>query len=1036
MNRHTVRERLMASTMIGGATLLALSAAPAFAADEPAAPAPAAATVQEVVVTGSRIPHPGLTSVSPLTTVGSQDVKLQGVQNVEDLLNSLPQVMAEFGSMESNGASGTATVNLRGLGSARTLVLIDGKRLQAGDPNTTSPDLDFIPAPLVDRVDVVTGGASAVYGSDAVAGVVNFIMKKDFEGLRIDVQYGFDQHDQHNSQIDKAVHNSATVIGNSVTLPTGSLTDGARTTVTIVGGANAADGNGNVTFYFNYQHTDAVLEKARDFTACALSTDNTDTTFQYCGGSSTAFPGRFQITDANTAYSQNGVNHCGTALKPTSCDYTIDSTGNVVPFSNAALYNFAPLNYLQRPDQRYTAGEFSHYQLNPHIDVYSSFMFMHDSSVAQIAGSGAFYGDPYAINCTNNPLLTASEQSHFCEDVTGANLPAGTLVPLDIGRRDVEGVGRVEDIEHFDYRFVIGARGEITDGWNYDVYGQYGYVNRVALEEGYFSISKTNNALDVISNGAGGIECASASARAAGCVPWNIYNNPAFPGGVTAAQLKYLETSAMTDGNTTEQVVSANITGDLSKYGVKSPWAKDGVGVSLGAEYRRESLTDDFDAAFQSGDLAGLGGNALDTSGAFDVKEVFGEIRVPIIQDAPFAKELSFEGGYRYADYSSAGAVDSYKAGLDWQVVPDLRLRASYERAVRAPNVDELFTPAHFGDVVGTDPCAGASPIFSLTQCENTGVTATQYGNVPQCSSSQCGVQNSGNPDLKPEVSSTKSVGFVLTPTFLPGFNLSVDWFDINVKGVIENVPLTALFDTCANNPTATVNYLGVSQTYCSLFHRSEGPGGNGQLFGTGVGYVNQPFVNGGLLHTEGVDVAANYRVSLSDWGMGDHGSLVFNLLGTATDKLFTELPGGAGSYDCAGLFGTTCAQPTPKWRHKLRVTWVTPWNLSVSAQWRYLSGAALDLNTNNPILHSAFAPDIDDAHIPAYNYLDLSAEWRIRDHLVMHAGINNVFDKDPPIVDSSSFGISAPPFGNGNTYPQVYDSLGRTIFIGITADF
>ena len=1029
MIRHTVRERLMASTMIGGATLLALSAAPAFAADQPAAPA--ASTVQEVVVTGSRIPHPGLTSVSPLTTVGSQDIKLQGVQNIEDMVNSLPQAMASFGAMESNGATGTATVNLRGLGNARTLVLIDGKRLQAGDPITPVPDLNFIPSALVDRIDIVTGGASAVYGSDAVAGVVNFIMKKDFEGLRIDVQYGFDQHDQHNSQIDKAVHNSATVIGNSVTLPTGSVTDGGRTSVSIVGGSNSADGNGNVTFYFNYQHTDPVLEAKRDFTACSLSTNNTDTTFQYCGGSSTSFPGRFTINNANTAFGKNGIDHCTSGGNPSGCNFTIDSTGNVVPFTNASLYNFAPLNYLQRPDERYTAGEFSHYQINPHLDVYSSFMFMHDVSDAQIAGSGAFFGNAYDINCGNNPLLTASESQHFCEDVNGNPLPAGTLTPIELGRRDVEGVGRVSHIEHTEYRYVIGARGEITDGWNYDVYGQYGYSLLNSIQEGFFSIAKTNNALDVISDGSGGIECASAAARAAGCVPWNIFNNPAFPGGVNAAQLKYLETTAQQEGYIQEQVVSANITGDLSKYGIKSPWAKDGVGVSFGTEYRREVLNNQFDAAFTSGDLAGIGGAPQSNAGAFDVKELFGEVRVPLVQDMEFAKEISLEAGYRYADYSSAGSVDAEKLGADWQITPDIRLRGSFERAVRAPNVNELFGPQAPGLASGTDPCAGSTPAFSAAQCANTGVGPTQFGSVVQCVSSQCNIVSGGNPELKPETSDTKSFGAVFTPSFLPGFNLSVDWFDINVRGVIQVLPLAVALDTCAQSPTATLTVEGQTATYCSLIKRDPN---TGQLFG--AGFVNLPTVNAGLLHTEGVDLESNYRINVSDWGMGDHGSLVFNLVGTYTEKLFTQEPGLGGSFDCAGLFGTTCGQPTPKWRHKLRVTWVTPWTVSLSAQWRYMSGAKLDINTSNPVLHNPLAPDVDDASIPAFNYLDLSGEWRVRDHVVIHAGVNNVFDKDPPIVDSNSFGISAPPFGNGNTYPQVYDSLGRTFFIGITADF
>jgi outer membrane receptor protein involved in Fe transport len=1006
--------------MIGGAALAALSAAPAFAADQPTS------TVQEVVVTGSRIPHPGLTSVSPLTTVGSQDIKLQGVQNVEDLINSLPQAMADFGAMESNGATGTATVDLRGLGDKRTLVLIDGKRLQPGDPGLPVADLNFIPAALIDRVDIVTGGASAVYGSDAVAGVVNFIMKKDFEGLRIDVQYGFDQHDQHSSQARHDVTNTNSIHGANVTLPTGSVTDGARVTTTITGGANSADGNGNVTFYFNYQHTDPVLEAKRDWSAC--STQTASSTFQFCGGSSTSFPGRF---------------NAGAGSK------TLTSSGSAIPYTSAAAYNFAPLNYLQRPDQRYTAGEFSHYQINPHLDIYSSFMFMHDNSDAQIAGSGAFYGTPYQINC-NNPQLTTDEQNAFCAGHQGQNFLQNIL----IGRRDVEGVGRVADLDHFDYRYVLGARGEITDGWNYDVYAQYGSTSLVSQQLGFFSISKTNQALDVIAGPGGVPECADPNARAAGCVPWNIWNNPAYPGGVTAQQLKYLETTAISTGLTTEQVVNANVTGDLSKYGVKSPWAKDGVGVSLGTEYRRESLGFSFDGEFTSGDLAGLGGAPQPVSGAYDVKEIFGEVRVPIIQDMPLAKEISFEGGYRYSNYSISGGVSTYKEALDWQVTPDIRLRGSFQRAVRAPNVIELFAPSAPGLASGTDPCAATAAgaagkaAFTLAQCVNTGVTAAQYGNgqlapglggnvggtdiIPQCISSQCNIVGSGNLALKPEASNTKSVGFVFTPTFIPGFNLTVDWFDIKVSGAIGTAGLTTVLSTCANDPTALA--FGGS-TYCSLIHRDTSALNPGALFGNG--FVNLPLLNANELRTTGVDMEANYRVNLSDWGMGDHGSLVFNMVGTYTQRLYTAEPGGS-AFDCSGLYGTTCGTPTAKWRHKLRVTWVTPWNVSLSAQWRYISGTSLDLNQSNPAFQGGPGTDLfpQDAHIPAYSYLDLSGEWRVRDRITLHAGVNNVFDKDPPILDSNAFGISAPAFGNGNTYPQVYDSLGRTIFVGITADF
>ena len=256
--------------------------------------------------------------------------------------------------------------------------------------------------------------------------------------------------------------------------------------------------------------------------ACSLSTNNTDTHFSTAVDLRRPSPGRF---------TQPG--------RDVSINFATAGVGTPTAFGGGDLYNFAPLNYLQRPDERYTAGEFSHYQINPHLDVYSSFMFMHDSSFAQIAGSGAFYR-----RSVHHQLRQPAADDFGSVRLLRSDAGTSTLQPLDIGRRDVEGVGRVSDIEHFDYRFVIGARGEITDGWNYDVSAQYGHSDLQEQELGYFSISKTNNALDVISNGAGGVECADAAARAAGCVPWNIFNNPAFPGGVTAAQLKYLETTA------------------------------------------------------------------------------------------------------------------------------------------------------------------------------------------------------------------------------------------------------------------------------------------------------------------------------------------------------------------------------------------------------------------------------------------------------------------------------------------------------------
>src|SRR3569833_2675893 len=727
--------------MIGGAALMALSAVPAYAADDQPA------QVKEVVITGARIPQPGLTSTSPLSVINDQEVKLQGTSNTESLVNNLPQVFASQGMDVSNGSSGTATITLRGLGVTRTLVLVDGKRMMPGDTLVLAPDLNQVPSALIDRVELITGGASAVYGSDAIAGVVNFIMKKDFEGLRVDTQYGFAQHnndDSFSQSINKA-HNFP--------VPSGNVTDGATWSFTAVMGASSPDGKGNVTAYAGYRNTQAITEDKRDYSACSVST--VGTAAHICQGSSPSFPGRFTSI----------------VLASQPSKTIADASGNLTPYSGAAnSFNFAPYNFFQRPDERYTAGAFAHYQVKPWMDVYSSFMFMDDHTVAQIAPSGIFYGTTVNVNC-DNPLLSAAEVAQFCT----AQGRAGTQdTQLFIGRRNVEGGPRQDDLRHDSYRLVLGAKGDFADAWTYDIYGQYGTT---VYSENYLhdlSIVKIGRALEVV-NVAGVPACKSVvDGSDPNCVPYNVFH----ANGVTPAAVAYLDTPGFKEGSTTEQIVNASISGDLGKYGMKSPWAKDGVGIALGVEYRRESLDYRTDAEFQSGDLAGQGGPTPSTHGSFDVKEIFGEIRVPVIQDAPMAKELSLEGGYRTSDYSSSGHINSYKVSGDWQVIDDVRFRGSFQRAVRAPNINDLFTPQAVGLFGGQDPCAGAAPTASLAACQNMGVTAAQYHNIIQCPAAQCNGLFGGNPNLKPEESDTRSYGVVFTPTFIKGFSATVDYFD------------------------------------------------------------------------------------------------------------------------------------------------------------------------------------------------------------------------------------------------------------------
>ena len=1005
MLKQSTRTYLLTSTMIGGVTLATVAVSPAFAqsksADQPA-------TVEEVVITGSRIPQPNLTSVSPLTAVNSQEIKAQGTTGVENLINTLPQAFAAQTGGVSNGSTGTATVNLRGLGSTRTLVLVDGRRMMPGDPATPVADLNNIPAALVNRVDVVSGGASAVYGSDAIAGVVNFQMVHDFEGVRIDGQYSFAQHSNGNSDALSALKTAPY----AVKIPTGDVTDGGTTDVSIILGANAPDGKGNITAYGSYRHTEAVLQGNRDYSACSIATSSTVTSNVYdthfCAGSSNSAYGRFMAVNTAT-----GVTGTPYSTNPNG------QLGPLVPFTNAARFNYGPQNYFQRPDDRYTAGFFGHYQVNKQFDLYSNFMFADDHTVAQIAPSGLFRGtgpnltSTYKINC-DNPLMAAAK-AQLC---TPGFVNADNTIDADIGFR-FAALPRQDDLRHTNYMINIGSRGELGDGWNYDVYAQYGTSIFNEHYNNDVSTVRVQNALlvDPVTG-----QCKSGTTD--GCVPLNIFQY----GALSPAMLKYVIAPGFKSGQTTEQVVSGSVTGDLGQYGVKTPWANDGVGVAFGSEYRRESLDLRTDLEFASGDLSGQGGPSKSNSGSFDVYELFGEARIPIAQGQPFIKDLSAEVGYRFSDYSTAaGVTHTYKVGLDYAPIDDIRFRASYNRAVRAPNVAELYTPLAVGLFGGTDPCAGASPVASLALCQTTGVTPAQYGHISACPSSQCSALLGGNADLQAEKSDTYSVGFVFTPTFLSGFNLTVDYFNIKVANVISQLPnLTVI--SCLNG----------SAQACGLFHRDPA---TGQLFGNN-GYIIAPFTNTGFLKTSGVDLEANYRFGLADVGLSGWGSVALNLVGTWTNTFETQPVTGGGSFDCVGYYGPICSTntqggPIPEWRHKFRATWTTPWPVTVSLAWRYISSVSLDANTNDPFMRDpAGRKNTKDASIPAYNWIDLSGTWKVRDGLTFRAGVNNVFDKDPPILDSNNYPISGSPFGNGNTFPGTYDYLGRTIFVGLTADF
>ena len=997
----------------------ALVAMPAFAQTTPAADDTDA---EAIVVTGSRLASPNLESASPVTVVTAEDIKNTGTTRVEDLVNSLPQVFAGQGSNISNGASGTATLDLRGLGSARTLVLVNGRRVVPGDPSSSAADINIIPGAMVKRIDVLTGGASSVYGADAVSGVVNFVMDTKFEGFRIDGQYSFYNHNN-----DAGTSITQPLGARGFAIPRGMSTNGGAVDATFAFGTGFDDGRGHITAYAGYRKVDAVLQRDRDYSACALTARTTaqvaaNGNLFSCGGSATSANGTI------IAYDSGGV--------PANFSSTFFQIGAGRTLSGGFTpYNFAPLNYFQRPDERYTAGVFADYEISESLHPYLEFMFMDDRTVAQIAPSGNF-GNTLSINC-DNPLLGAGQRAVLCDnenllvsgdparafDVVG-NTAGGTpfnfIDPTtgmtynrgfaQILRRNVEGGPRRSDLQHTSYRGVLGLKGDLGDAWSYDAFYQYGRTITSQIYFNDFSVTRLTKALDVV-RGPGGVPtCRSVlDGTDPNCIPYDIFGT----GTVTPAALNYVQIPGFTKGINSEQVVSAALTGDLGKYGIRSPGAKDGFALAIGAEYRKASLDFVADAAFQAGDLAGQGSATPSVAGSFDVKEVFAELRAPLIQEG-FIYDLTVTGGYRHSSYKiSSGATfktDTYKIEGEFAPIRDIRFRGGYNRAVRVPTLQDFFAPQLVALDGSEDPCAGAPITAAQTGCLAQGLVVGQI--VAPNPAGQYNGLIGGNPSLQPEIADTWTAGVVLQPSFLPGFSASVDWFNIKVKNAIQGIGADTIVTQCTNT---------ADPFFCSLVRRDS----SGSLWRTSNGYVIDLGQNIGYAATKGLDVNANYSRQI-----GGLGRMTLGFVGTYLDSLVT-FDGITVPVDCVGLYGSLCGTPNPKWRHQLRVGLETKMGIGFSMRWRYFDPVKQDRTSSNTNLAGTTQPA--NLRIPAVSYFDLAMTANVGDHFKFRIGANNILDRTPPIV-----GNPACPAGtcNGNTFAQVYDSIGRYIYAGVSIDF
>ncbi len=986
MTYKSTRERLLASSMICGAAFLAMSTTAAYAQDDTA--------IEEIVVTGSRIARPDLVSSSPIATVGEQELKQSGIVNTENLLNTLPQAVPGVTSTVNNGSGGAATVNLRGLGANRTLVLVDGKR-QTPTSQTGTVDLNLIPPALIRSVEVVTGGASAVYGSDAVSGVVNFVLKRDFEGFQFTAGY------QNTDDLDAPIYSVDATVG-----------------------ANFADDKGNVVLSLGYNDREPLTQGKRGGLLGFAYAD--PTTAQYNAG----FADRL-LRSGSASQEDGTVAGYNTGTRPlnlpggagTASDVALFTADGGVRLFNPTndSYNFAPLNYMQTPQERYSVTALGHYEIAPGIEAFAKGNFVYSAVTLQLAET-PIGNRIYRFTLDNNPFLSAAAKASLnglgstaAYTIPSSSPAAGTYTDVDndgdgifdavtgvFNRRLTEVGPRINEFNFYGFQTQLGLRGDlnfINGSW--ETYIQYGNTHGSQSLLGDTSQARIQQGLLLNAAGTGCLD------PSGGCVPINLFGR----GKMSAAAANFIKTRIGSSQDYEQLIASAFFAGNTENF-LKLP--AGGVGFAIGSEYRYEGFDFRPSQDLATGNLTGFNASPP-VSGDFDVYELYGEMLVPVLKDLPFAKSVNLELAGRLSDYSSQDKVTkTYKIAGDWAINDDLRLRASYNRAVRAPSVGELFAPPSNSFPTSTDPCSSrGAPNAQVRQaCINSGVAANLVGTFNANTQTQS--QVGGNPNLSPEVADTFTAGFVYQPSFIPRLAITFDYFDIKISEAIASFGggTANVMNVCYS---AAVNG-NPNSPYCRAISRL--PNGS-------INFVSTINFNQAEVTTQGLDIGVTYRFDLADIGMPDWGGVSVKSLYTNTWDVTTVPDANSAPIKCADRYGVSCGNgpipgnPAP--RHKLRtaVNWSYE-NYGLNLVWNYIDDV---IDDNGDGLRRVVE------YIGAKNYIDLSADWRATEHVSFTGGVRNLTQEKYPIM-----GGNGSPSNGG--YPAVYDVLGRMFFINASLKY
>ncbi len=907
--------------------------------------------IEEIIVTGSRIKRQDFFSTSPIFTINQDDFKRAGITNIEDILNDAPQMTPAEDRTSNNPGNGLAGINLRGLGAKRTLSLQNGRRIAPANV-FGAVDANNIPATLIERIEIVTGGASAVYGSDAMAGAVNFILKTEYDGVNLDFQQD--------------------IYGDG---------DGEVSDLSITFGKNFADGRANLTGYYGYQNRKAVFQSDRSISRDAIVDDQTTGELGPFG--SPATPGGVSV------FPSADIPGFGVAD-----EVLFLPDGTARPFiSPDDAYNFAGPNYLQIPMKRNTAGLFGHFDLSDETTISMEINWSNNKVSSQLAPAPVF---SFISQSTDHPLLSA-----FQSDLLANNFDFfGTGVAQFFFLRRLTEIGpRQFDRESDSIRTAFIIDGSMLDKFDWEASYTYSKTDIKESLNNTPSLSRIQQGL-ITDSATGG--CLDPSN---GCVPLTLLGD----NSLDASALDFIRlTDVANFSEFKEQIISANISGPLIE--------KLNLQAAAGLEWRKQNGKFFSSDTLKSGDAVGFSASD-DVNGSIEVWEVYGEVLLPMVVDKSFAQFMNLELGYRYSNYSDSDSTHTWKAGLDWQVNDWLRMRAMQQRAIRTPNITELFqTPSTsqspFGSTADDRCSADRDPVGNgfTALCIAQGIPADQIGvymAAPIFPNTQ--IVGSGSLNLESETADTTTIGFVITPTIDADLSIALDYFNIGIEDAISEV----------GNPIATCFELNdPGSEFCQLFTR--GPT-------LDIAEVQFPFANQAERKTSGIDLQILYALPLAPrWDFAGEASLLrVSLVATTVFENSIKLDPATDRIDCVGYFAASFSKTCP--------TFMTPENrvnislayenskFTTALTWKWIDGAKnAILLENDPTIITA-VPSIG-----SYSYLDFSAGYNFNDTIQLRGGISNLLEEKPPLLAINN-GTQA------NTNPQIYDVYGRRFFLGLS---